>query len=149
MHVNQRLAGALAFLVVVSACSTGTSDSSAPSTSFEPAAQGGRRTSEGGDVTVVVDWSGPATGATFVIALDTHDVDLDPLDLATAVLRNDRGEALGALPWSAPKGGHHRKGSLTFEGDFGALTTGAEWIELELPGIGDIPVRTVRWELGP
>ncbi len=36
-----------------------------------------RQTSDGGQVTVVVDWSGPAGGAVFDVTLDTHSVDLD------------------------------------------------------------------------
>ncbi len=107
-----------------------------------------RQTSDGGQVTVVVDWSGPAGGAVFNVTLDTHSVDLDALDLADASLRNDRDETLKARPWAAPKGGHHREGALTFDGDPSALFAGARWVELVLTGVGDLPERTLRWELG-
>jgi len=96
----------------------------------------------------VASWSGPAAGATFDLKLDTHSVDLDALDLANAVLRNDRGETLAAQPWDAPKGGHHREGTLTFKGDASTFLAGARWIELTLAGIGDIPERTLRWTVG-
>ena len=97
---------------------------------------------------MVVDWSGPAGGAVFDVTLDTHSVDLDALDLADASLRNDRDETLKARPWAAPKGGHHREGALTFDGDPSALFAGARWVEVVLTGVGDLPERTLRWELG-
>ena len=55
---------------------------------------------------------------------------------------------LPAQPWAAPKGGHHREGALTFEGAAAPFFAGAKWIELVLPGVGDLPERTLRWELG-
>jgi hypothetical protein len=106
------------------------------------------QTSDGGQVTVVVDWAGPAGGAAFHVKLDTHSVDLDSLDLADATLRNDRDETMTARPWAAPKGGHHREGALTFDGDSSAFFAGAKWVELMLPGVGDLPERTLRWEVG-
>jgi hypothetical protein len=99
-------------------------------------------------VTVVVDWAGPSAGAVFHVTLDTHAVDLDPLDLTDAVLQNDRGETLAARPWSAPKGGHHRQGTLAFQGDAGLFLADTQWIELVILGVGDLPERTLRWELG-
>lgn len=106
------------------------------------------QTSEGGQVTAVATWTGPAAGAAFDLKLDTHSVDLDALDLSNAVLRNDRGDTLAARPWAAPKGGHHREGTLTFSGDVSRFFTGAKWIELVLTGVGDVPERTLRWEIG-
>ncbi|HEX7949565.1 MAG TPA: hypothetical protein VF494_04380 [Candidatus Limnocylindrales bacterium] len=106
------------------------------------------RTSEGGQVTVVVEWAGPSAGAAFDVKLDTHTVDLDGLDLANATLRNDRGETLVARPWTAAKGGHHREGTLTFGGDSTAFFAGSKWIELVITGVGDLPERTLRWEVG-
>ena len=97
---------------------------------------------------MVADWAGPAAGAVFQIELDTHAVDLDALDLVNVVLRNDRGAVLTALPWAAAKGGHHRAGALTFEGAAAPFLAGATWVELVAPGVGDIPERTLRWELG-
>jgi hypothetical protein len=106
------------------------------------------RTSEGGMVTVAASWRGPGAGATFDVKLDTHSVDLDALDLSNAVLRNDRGENLAARPWTSPKGGHHREGVLTFDGEAASFFAGAKWIELGLVGVGDIRERTFRWEIG-
>ena len=109
---------------------------------------GGARTSDGGQVTVVASWGGPAAGASFDVKLDTHAVDLDAVDLAGATLRNDRGETLRARPWTAPKGGHHREGTLAFEGNGPAFLAQITWVELVLPGIGDLPERILRWEIG-
>ena len=122
--------------------------STTPSTNPEPAGST-TRTSEGGQVTVVAIWPGPDAGAAFDVTLDTHSVDLDALDLADAILRNDRGETLKARPWAAPKGGHHREGPLVFDGDSASFLDGATWIELVLTGVGDLSERTLRWEVGP
>lgn len=136
-------------LVTVAACSgtTGLSASRLASGSSEPLAASATQRSEGGDVITVATWRGPQVGAAFDVALDTHTVDLDPLDLANATLRNDRGDTLTARPWAAPKGGHHREGILTFEGDARAFFTGATWMELVLVGVGNVPERTLRWGL--
>lgn len=143
----------LAFLLTIplalAACS-GTAGAPAPASSgtASSSSAGVTQTSEGGGVTVVASWPGTAAGATFDVKLDTHSVDLDALDLSNAVLRNDRGETMRARPWAAPKGGHHREGALTFDGDPSSFFTGARWIELTLTGVGDIPARALRWAIG-
>ena len=155
-HTRTVLIG-LVVAASLAACSEVASSSGAPtgSGSFEPAVSGSAepadssaRTSEGGEVTVVATWNGPTAGAAIDVVLDTHSVDLDALDLTDAILRNDRGESLTARPWAAPKGGHHREGALAFDGDAEAFLAGANWLELVLLGVGDLPERTLRWELG-
>lgn len=135
-------------VILLAGCSPSTPATSGPPGS--PANPSGKttQTSEGGQVTVAVDWAGPAGGAIFDVTLDTHSVDLDALDLSDAVLRNDRGETLSARPWAAPKGGHHREGVLAFDGNPTAFFAGASWVELVLTGVGDLPERTLRWEVG-
>lgn len=123
-----------------------------PSTAVVPEASGGApgtfsQRNEGGEVTVLATWKGPDSGASFVVTLDTHSVDLDALDLSNATLRNDRGELLKARPWAAPKGGHHREGILVFDGDAAGFLAGARWMELVLTGVGGLPERALRWEL--
>lgn len=103
--------------------------------------------SEGGGVTVEATWGGVASGATFDLKLDTHSVDLAALDLRDAILRNDRGETLRADPWSAPKGGHHRSGALTFAGDAGTFLRAARWIELVIRDVGGVPERVLHWDI--
>ena len=148
--MNVRTLSAIVLLVAVpiSGCSAVSPTATEPANSPSESAGATTRTSEGGQVTVVVDWAGPDEGVVFDVSLDTHSVDLDALDLANAVLRNDRGETLPAGPWAAPKGGHHREGALSFNGDALRFFAGANWMELTLTGVGDLPERTLRWEFG-
>jgi hypothetical protein len=117
--------------------------------SASPTTSGGSSTqrSEGGQVTVEATWAGVSAGASFDVKLDTHSIDLDALDLSNAILRNNRGETLSAVPWTAPKGGHHREGTLTFAGDAATFFAGATSIDLVLAGVGDLPERTLHWQI--
>ena len=130
--------------------SAGTANQSAgPVASGSPeSADPATQRNEGGQVTAVATWTGPAVGVVFDITLDTHSIDLDQLDLVDATVRNDRGETLTARPWAAPAGGHHREGILTFDGNAEKFLAGAQWMELVLVGVGDVPERTLRWEVG-
>lgn len=151
-HARTALIGLFAMTVVGACGSTvppsATAQASAVASTSQQPARSTTQTSEGGEVIVVAIWPGPDAGAAFDITLDTHSVDLDTLDLTDAILRNDRGDTLTATPWDAPKGGHHREGALTFNGDAAAFLDGANWIELVFTGIGDLPERTLRWEVG-
>lgn len=148
----------IAIVALVAACGTAQSGSGpvADATGESPPLSGGigpstspsTRRNEGADVIVVVTWDGPVAGATFEVKLDTHSVDLDAVDLADTTLRNDRGESLAAAAWIAPKGGNHREGRLSFAGDAEAFLTGTTWVEVDLRGIGGVPERTFRWEVG-
>ena len=102
---------------------------------------------EGGGVTVKATWVGSAAGLAFEVTLDTHSVDLDGLDLRDATLQNDTGVELADPVWDADKGGHHRSGRLTFQGDPGTFLASAAWIELSVPDVAGVPVRTLRWAL--
>lgn len=139
--------------VFLAACTGGASPTNSPVSPVPEASSGAPNSastqrSEDGQVTVEATWAGPAAGATFEVKLDTHSVDLGPLDLANALLRNDRGDRLTAEPWTAPKSGHHREGVLTFDGDVAAFLAGAKWIELVLTGVGGVPERILRWQIG-
>lgn len=103
--------------------------------------------SDANGVTVTATWGGSATAAVFEIEMDTHSGSLDSIDLAGAVLRNDRGQQLSGASWAAPAGGHHRSGKLTFAGDAAPVLQGAKWVELVLPNVGGVPERVLRWEL--
>lgn len=64
---------------------------------------------------MALSWDGPDSGLVFKVAMDTHEVDLDGFDLMElAVLRTDAGVELAPTAWDAPKGGHHREGTLSF-----------------------------------
>ena len=147
-HARTTLIG-LVLASLVAACGSSTSPSASPvaSGSSEPPSTTAIQRNEGGQVTVVATWTGPAAGAAIDVALDTHSVDLDALDLTNASLRNDRGQTLTARPWAAPKGGHHRDGALSFDGNAAEFFAGSKWIELVLVGVGDLPERTLRWEV--
>lgn len=145
----------LAILLAATAAACGSSVSSAgaavgPASSASPTTSAGSSTqrSEGGQVTVEATWAGLSVGASFDVKLDTHSVDLDALDLSNAILRNNRGESLSAVPWTAPKGGHHREGTLTFPGSVAMFFAGATSIDLVLAGVGDLPERTLHWQIG-
>jgi hypothetical protein len=110
------------------------------------------RTSEGGQVTVTVTWGGPSAGPRFGVTMDTHLVDLDGYDLTKlAVLRVDGRPVVQPGAWDAPKGGHHRKGALSF------ATTAADGkpfidkttrsVELIIRDVAGVPERNFRWEL--
>lgn len=150
-HAHTALIG-LVVMTVVGACGgttppSATAQASAVASASKQPAGSATQTDEGGQVTVIATWSGPAAGAAIDVTLDTHSVDLDGLDLADAIMRNDRGDSLAARSWSAPKGGHHREGALMFDGDAPSFFAGATWVELVLIGIGDVPQRTLRWDV--
>lgn len=155
MSGSRRLAAALLMSLVAAGCGSTAASESPASSPANPAASpatedsADTQTSTGGEVTVDVTWSGPASGATFDVKLDTHSVELDGIDLSDAVLRNDRAETLGPRPWAAPAGGHHREGQLSFGGDAEAFFAGATWFELVINGVGGVPERVLRWELAP
>ena len=111
---------------------------------------GAAQTSEGGGVTVQVTWDGPSTGPVFHVAMNTHAVDLDQYDLrALAVLRTDQGTDMRPSAWDAPKGGHHREGTLTFpaQGPDGKNLLGPNVREITLiiRDVAGVPERTFRW----
>ena len=99
---------------------------------------------EGGAVTVVASWiSGTASAR---VAMDTHSVDLDGSDLIElARVRLDGGAWVRPTAWDAPKGGHHRAGTLTFSSLERQALAAAQLIELEIRDIGT-PSHLLRWE---
>ena len=104
---------------------------------------------EGGNVTVAATWQGLAGGPVFDVVLDTHSVDLDAIDLQQlAVLRVD-GVEIQPVSWEAPKGGHHREGTLAFPETYadgrtliGADTTSVELVIRDVAGVAE---RTYQW----
>jgi hypothetical protein len=137
---TRRLLAILAISALVAACA-------GPASTGEPQAESQTRTDESGGVTVSAEWPVAAGEGILQVQLDTHSVDLDGLDLADALLRNDRGQILAARPWQAPPGGHHRAGALSFEGDAAAFFAGATWFELVVPGVGEVAERALRFEV--
>jgi hypothetical protein len=108
------------------------------------------QTSEGGQVTIDVTCRGVQAEPSFAVAMNTHSVDLDGVDLQhLASLRVDNGPALQPNGWDAPKGGHHRSGTLTFPtaGADGAPMIGpvAQSVELVIRNVAGVPERTFTW----
>ena len=107
------------------------------------------QTNEGGQVTIKVTWQGPSAGPVFAVAMDTHAVDLDGYDLKQlATLRVDGGSAVQPAGWNAPKGGHHRAGTLTFPTTAGGrpfIGADTRTIELIIRDVADVPERVFRW----
>jgi hypothetical protein len=108
--------------------------------------------SEGGGVTVEVAWKGPSAGPVFGVTMDTHSVDLDDYDLKElAVLRNDQGKEVRPSGWNAPKGGHHREGTLRFpeKAPDGSpvIGPGTREIELIIRDVAGVPERKFEWRL--
>jgi hypothetical protein len=143
---TRRLLAILAISALVAACA-GPASTGEPQAESEPRAESQTRTDEGGGVTVSAEWPVAAGEGILQVQLDTHSVDLDGLDLADALLRNDRGQILAARPWQAPPGGHHRAGALSFEGDAAAFFAGATWFELVVSGVGEVAERALRFEV--
>ncbi len=107
------------------------------------------QTNEGGEVTVTATWAGQSTGPVFTVALNTHSVALDTIDLGKqATLRVD-GVSVPATGWNAPTDSHHRSGTLTFP------TTSAEGkpiispqtrtVELIIRDVAGVPERSFLW----
>lgn len=107
------------------------------------------QTNEGGQVTIKATWNGVSAGPIFNVVMDTHSVDLDGYDLTQlAVLRVD-GREVQPVGWDAPKGGHHREGTLTFptiDVDENLLIApSTRTVELVIRDVAGMPERVFRW----
>lgn len=137
--------------LVLAACSAAgsTLPIGAPTVAMAP--DGATQTSEGGEVTVTATWAGKAAGPTFTVALNTHSVDLDAIDLTTLATLSADGIQVRPTVWNAPKGGHHREGVLSFPttADDGRPVIGSQTttIELVIRGVAGVPERTFRWRV--
>lgn len=155
-HIGARLVprisvlGLVAALTLILAACGGSGSAGAPSSTPPAASSAGTQTSEGGNVTVKVTWQGTAAGPVFTVSMDTHSVDLDRYDLRQlAVLRTDQGQEIQPTGWDAPKGGHHREGTLTFPATTadGQPVVGPNTrnVELVIRNVAGVPERILRW----
>ena len=108
------------------------------------------QTNESGQVSVSVTWAGSTSGLVFQVALNSHSVNLDAYNLGDlAVLRTGQGLELRPTSWVAPKGGHHREGTLVFPGQgpdgTDVLTSNVREMTLIIRDIAGVPERTFRW----
>ncbi len=105
-----------------------------------------RQVTRGNGVEVSVTPGPLAPGAEvweFEVTFNTHSGALDGDPAASSVLVDGQGNRHAALEWQgSPPGGHHRNGVLRFR----PLSPPVEIIELRVGGVGEIDVRTFRWE---
>lgn len=143
--------GLLVIALLLSAC--GAAGSGSPSSSGGAAALTngggiellGEKRSEGGAVEVVASWSLPDPPS-LKLAMDTHSVDLDGIDVAAvARLRLDGGDWVAPTQVDAPQGGHHRSATLIFATIPTAAFASARVIELRVTDVG-VAERLMRWE---
>jgi len=111
---------------------------------------GATQMNEGGQVTIAATWQGSGTPTVFNVAMNTHAVDLDGYDLKQlAVLRIDGGREMQPISWDAPKGNHHRSGTLTFpETDADGkplIASGTRTIELIIRNVAGVSERVFAW----
>ena len=107
------------------------------------------QTNEGGQVTIKATWCTANATPMFNVVMDTHAVDLDSYDLSQlAVLKVD-GREVQPVGWDAPKGGHHRQGTLSFPATAadGTALVGSETraITLIIRDIAGVPKRVFQW----
>ncbi len=115
-----------------------------------PAQDLARTDSQGAVIVEVIPLDLNNAGQTldFEVAMNTHSVNLG-MDLAIlATLTTDTGRTVRATAWSAPKGGHHVSGQLSFPAsvDGTPLLKGAKKLTLTLQNV-DAPERTFTWDL--
>lgn len=138
----------IALAIVIALAAAACAAPRAPATDASPTepsrADRAEQQHESGAVTVVASWiSGTASAR---VVMDTHSVDLDGSDLTElARVRVDGGPWVRATAWDAPKGGHHRAGTLTFSSLEPQALAAAQLIELEIRDVGT-PSHLLRWE---
>lgn len=134
----------LALAILTAACGSVAAPGAADVVTAGSGAGMGEQRSDAGAVTIAASWLATAPSAVRVI-MDTHSVDLDGLDLATlARVRLDGGPWVAPSAWDAPKGGHHREGTLAFAAVDRASLDTAQLIELEIRDVA-VPSRMLRW----
>jgi hypothetical protein len=139
------VAVATAAVVFVAGCSQGFAreGTEAPPSGAAPL------TDDGGKVTIEVKWLGiDGDQLRFQVAMNTHSVDLDAYDLGElTVLRDDEGNEHRPVLWESAPGGHHRRGTLAFDGmdslEGGETTT----LEMTIRDIAGVPERVLTWHL--
>jgi len=112
---------------------------------YAVAAPGLTQTDSGGGVTVKVTYLNPqgTEDVRFDIALDTHSVNLDALDLkAVSLLRDAAGNTYQPIGIENKGSGHHRQVILVFPKPSGEVRK----LELVIKDIGGVKERLFRWD---
>ncbi len=147
----------LMVVLVTVGCSKGftSAGKSLPSPAATAAASSGGPTngavqsSDGGNVTIDVEWLGrDGDRLSFSVAMNTHSVDLDEYDLGElAVLRDDHGNEYRPESWDSAPGGHHRRGTLTFDAPNSVDSGEAAVVEMVIRDVADVGERVLTWHL--
>ncbi|MBI2860218.1 MAG: hypothetical protein HYX91_01770 [Chloroflexi bacterium] len=119
-----------------------------PSSSFPGPTNGRIQSNAEGEVTLDIEWLGvDGDKLVFGVAMNTHSVDLDALDMKKlAVLRDSAGNEYQPVAWDAPKGGHHRSGILAFSAD-AMKQEGTKYLEMAVRDVAEIKSRVFQWKL--
>jgi hypothetical protein len=149
-HLIIRLVTLAVLSLVLAACGAG-ANSPQVARSGTAAPGGATQRSEVGEVTVTATWDTASREPVFTVALDTHSVDLDAIDLTTVATLSVDGTELRPIAWDAALGGHHREGTLSFPTTTadGRAVVGPQTnvIELVIRDVAGVPERTFRWTI--
>lgn len=98
-------------------------------------------------VVINAQWLGEKDGFLVVgVSMNTHSVDLDQYDLSgLSVLTDDSGKDYAPISWSAPAGGHHRQGALSFPIPDSLKQGQAEYLKLIVRGVAGVEQRVFEW----
>ncbi len=107
------------------------------------------RKTDGGGITIVALYLPNGDTLEFRLTLDTHAGDLMAFDMAAITHLRVNGEAEApALDWKdEAKSSHHRSGVIRF-GRRDTGSPGVTTLELVVRGVGGVPSRLFRWDLG-
>lgn len=125
---------------------TGTS----PSTGSTKGPTNGRvQSNDANAVKIDVKWAEAGAGSLVLdVSMNTHSVDLDQYDLKKlVVIRDDSGTEYRPTTWSAPSGGHHREGMLTFSLPDSVTRGETRYIEMVIKDVAGIKERVLKWQL--
>jgi hypothetical protein len=107
------------------------------------------RKTAGGGITLTALYLPAGDTLEIRLTLDTHAGDLMAFDMAAITRLRINGEAEApALDWKdEAKSSHHRSGVIRFGRPDGG-STGVTTLELVVRGVGGVPSRLFRWDLG-
>lgn len=109
------------------------------------------QSNSGGSVTIKVEWLGVQNDLVkFKVAMDTHSVDLDDIDLGKlAVIVDDSGSEVQPSAWEAKAGGHHREGTLQFRAPASLVNGETKQVSMQIRNVSGVAERSFRWNLTP
>jgi len=112
-----------------------------------------------GPVTISIQYleskdTGNRDSLAFQVGISTHTVNLDKYEIdKLAVLKDGQGNVYTPSKWTEDQGsgGHHRSGILYFDRADKAgnaiIDSNDNFFEVEINEIGDVPVRSFKWDL--